>query len=81
GVVYTKLDLETIAEFAIEKDLFIISDEVYREFTYDGLVCTSFCNIKGVEDRVIIVDSVSKRYSACGDRIGSLCSKNKEFIK
>ncbi|AJI72821.1 aspartate transaminase [Francisella tularensis subsp. novicida GA99-3548] len=81
GVVYTKQELETLAEVAKEKDLFIISDEVYREFTYDGLVCTSFGNIKGVEDRVIIVDSVSKRYSACGARIGSLCSKNKEFIK
>ncbi|WP_207842875.1 aminotransferase class I/II-fold pyridoxal phosphate-dependent enzyme, partial [Pseudomonas sp. 69_B] len=81
GVVYTKQELETLAEVAKEKDLFIISDEVYREFTYDGLVCTPFGNIKGVEDRVIIVDSVSKRYSACGARIGSLCSKNKEFIK
>ena len=80
GVVYTKEELETLAEVAKEKDLFIISDEVYREFTYDGLTCNSFSNIKGVEDRVIIVDSVSKRYSACGARIGSLCSKNKEFI-
>lgn len=81
GVVYSKEELETLAEVAKEKDLFIISDEVYREFTYDGLTCTSFGNIKGVEDRVIIVDSVSKRYSACGARIGSLCTKNKEFIK
>ena len=81
GVVYTKQELEILAEVAKERDLFIISDEVYREFTYDGLVCTSFGNIKGVDDRVIIVDSVSKRYSACGARIGSLCSKNKEFIK
>jgi aspartate aminotransferase len=81
GVVYTKEELEILAEVAIEKDLFIISDEVYREFTYDGLTCTSFGNIKGVEDRVIIVDSVSKRYSACGARIGSICSKNKDFIK
>ncbi|AIT09298.1 aspartate aminotransferase [Candidatus Francisella endociliophora] len=81
GVVYTKEELETLAEVAKEKDLFIISDEVYREFTYDGLTCTSFGNIKGVEDRVIIVDSVSKRYSACGARIGSLCSKNKDFIR
>jgi len=81
GVVYSKEELETLAEVAKEKDLFIISDEVYREFTYDGLTCTSFGNIKGVEDRVIIVDSVSKRYSACGARIGSLCTKNKDFIK
>ncbi|AXA34630.1 pyridoxal phosphate-dependent aminotransferase [Francisella adeliensis] len=80
GVVYSKEELEILAEVALEKDLFIISDEVYREFTYDGLTCTSFGNIKSVEDRVIIVDSVSKRYSACGARVGSLCSKNKEFI-
>ncbi|MFC4892507.1 pyridoxal phosphate-dependent aminotransferase [Pseudofrancisella aestuarii] len=81
GVVYSKEELEILAEVAKEKNLWIISDEVYREFTYDGLTCTSFGNIKGVEDRVIIVDSVSKRYSACGARIGSLCSKNKDFIK
>lgn len=80
GVVYSKEELDILAEVALEKDLFIISDEVYREFTYDGLTCTSFGNIKSVEDRVIIVDSVSKRYSACGARVGSLCSKNKEFI-
>lgn len=80
GVVYSKEELEILAEVALEKDLFIISDEVYREFTYDGLTCTSFGNIKSVEDRVIIVDSVSKRYSACGARVGSLCSKNKDFI-
>lgn len=80
GVVYSKEELEILAEVALEKDLFIISDEVYREFTYDGLTCTSFGNIKSVEDRVIIVDSVSKRYSACGARVGSLCSKNKEFM-
>ena len=80
GVVYSKEELEILAEIAIEKDLFIISDEVYREFTYDGLTCTSFGNINSVKDRVIIVDSVSKRYSACGARIGSLCSKNKDFI-
>lgn len=81
GVVYSKQELEMIAEVAIEKDIFIISDEVYREFTYDGLTCTSFGNIKGVDDRVMIVDSVSKRYSACGARIGSICTKNKELIK
>ncbi|RUS69196.1 hypothetical protein EGW08_023041 [Elysia chlorotica] len=80
GVVYSRQELEILAEVAIEKDLFIISDEVYREFTYDGLTCTSFGNIDGVEDRVMIVDSVSKRYSACGARIGSICTKNKELI-
>lgn len=80
GAVYTVEEMHMLAEVAIEKDLWIVSDEVYREFTYDGLKYTSFGNIKEVEDRVVIVDSVSKRYSACGARIGSLASKNKEFI-
>ena len=80
GAIYSKEELEMIAEIAIEKDLWIISDEVYREFVYDGLEYTSFGNLKQVEDRVIIIDSVSKRYSACGARIGSIASKNKELI-
>ena len=77
---YTREEMEMLAEIAMEKDLWIIADEVYREFVYDGLKYTSFGNIESVADRVIIVDSVSKRYSACGARIGSLASKNKEFI-
>lgn len=81
GVVYTREEIEMIAEIAKEHDLFILSDEVYREFTYDGLEFTSFGDIKEVEDRVVIVDSISKRYSACGARIGSLASKNKELMK
>lgn len=80
GVVYTKEEVEMVAQIAIEHNLFIIADEVYREFVYDGLEYTSFGNIKSVEDRVIIVDSVSKRYSACGARIGSLACKNKELM-
>ena len=80
GAIYSKEELEMIAEIAIEKDLWIISDEVYREFVYDGLEYTSFGNLKQVEDRVIIIDSVSKRYSACGARLGSIASKNKELI-
>ncbi|WP_101772981.1 pyridoxal phosphate-dependent aminotransferase [Peptostreptococcus faecalis] len=80
GAVYTEEEMNVLAEIAIEKDLWIISDEVYREFVYDGLKYTSFGNLKNVEDRVIIVDSVSKRYSACGARIGSLASKNTDFI-
>lgn len=80
GTIYSIEEMEMLAEIAIEKDLWIISDEVYREFVYDGLKYTSFGNLKNVEDRVIIVDSVSKRYSACGARIGSLACKNTEFI-
>lgn len=80
GAVYTREEMEMLAEVAIEKNLWIIADEVYREFVYDGLKYTSFGNLENVQDRVIIVDSVSKRYSACGARIGSLASKNKDFI-
>lgn len=80
GTVYTKKGLYMISEIAKENDLWIISDEVYREFVYDGLEYTSFGNIKEVEDRVIIIDSVSKRYSACGARIGSIASKDKTLI-
>ena len=80
GTVYTKKELYMISEIAKENDLWIISDEVYREFVYDGLEYTSFGNKKEVEDRVIIIDSVSKRYSACGARIGSIASKDKTLI-
>ena len=80
GTVYTKKELYMISEIAKENDLWIISDEVYREFVYDGLEYTSFGNIKEIEDRVIIIDSVSKRYSACGARIGSIACKNAELM-
>ncbi|KXZ39866.1 aspartate aminotransferase [Alkalithermobacter thermoalcaliphilus JW-YL-7 = DSM 7308] len=81
GVVYTREEIEMLASIAKQHDLFIIADEVYREFVYDGLEYTSFGNIKEIQDRVIIVDSVSKRYSACGARIGSIASKNKELMQ
>ena len=80
GCVYTKEEVQMISEIAKEKDLWIIADEVYREFVYEGLEYTSFGNIKEVEDRVVIIDSVSKRYSACGARIGSIACKNKQFM-
>jgi aspartate aminotransferase len=80
GVIYTSEEMEMIADIAMEKELFIIADEVYREFVYDGLKYTSFGNIVRVEDRVIIVDSISKRYSACGARIGCIISKNDELM-
>lgn len=79
GVVYTKEEIEIISDIAIENNLWIIADEVYREFVYEGEY-TSLGNIDRVKDRVIIVDSVSKRYSACGARIGSVSSKNKDYI-
>lgn len=80
GCVYTKEEVQMIADIAKEKDLWIIADEVYREFVYEGLEYTSFGNMKEVEDRVVIIDSVSKRYSACGARIGSIACKNKQFM-
>ena len=80
GCVYTKEEVQMIADIAKEKDLWIIADEVYREFVYEGLEYTSFGNIKEVEDRVVIIDSVSKRYSACGARIGSIACKNAELM-
>ncbi|ABR48770.1 aminotransferase, class I and II [Alkaliphilus metalliredigens QYMF] len=81
GVVYTKEEIHMLADLAKEYNLFILADEVYREFVYDGLEYTSFGNIKEIQDRVVIIDSVSKRYSACGARIGSVACKNKELIK
>ena len=80
GTVYTKEEVHMLADIAKENNLWIIADEVYREFVYDNLDYISFGNIEEIKDRVIIVDSVSKRYSACGARIGSLACKNKDFI-
>lgn len=81
GAIYTTEEVNAIAEIALEKGLYVIADEVYREFVYDDFDYTSFGNIESIKDRVIIVDSISKRYSACGARIGSFASKNKELVK
>lgn len=81
GAVYDKNDIDKVVRLAIEKNIYIIADEVYREFVYDGFEYTSFANIKEVEDRVIIIDSISKRFSACGARIGSIACKNKNFMQ
>ena len=81
GRVLTKQDMELIAEIAVKHDLWIIADEVYREFAYDGNEITSFGMLSNVADRVIIIDSVSKRFSACGARVGCLISKNKDIME
>ena len=81
GKVYTQEEMDRVARLAVEHDLFIIADEVYREFVYDGIDYTSFASREDIESRVIIIDSVSKRYSACGARIGCISSKNKELIR
>lgn len=80
GTVLSLEDMKVICEFAREHDLFIIADEVYREFVYDGREVASFGMLEEYSDRVIIIDSVSKRFSACGARVGSLISKNSEFM-
>ena len=80
GYVYSREELEALRQIVLENDLFLLSDEVYREFVYDGQTHTSVMHLKGIEDRTIMLDSVSKRYSACGARIGMLASKNKEVI-
>ncbi|HVP36180.1 MAG TPA: pyridoxal phosphate-dependent aminotransferase [Terriglobales bacterium] len=78
GTVLRRQEMEIIAELVKEHDLFFLSDEVYREFIYEG-THTSVMSIEGIEDRAILLDSISKRYSACGARIGCLVSKNKEI--
>ena len=80
GVVFTKDELLMLAKLAKRHNLFLIGDEVYREFVYDNLQYTSLMHIEGIEDRTIIIDSISKRYSACGARIGCICSRNKDFM-
>ncbi|MBN2285710.1 MAG: pyridoxal phosphate-dependent aminotransferase [Tissierellales bacterium] len=81
GKVYDSSEITNIMQLALNNDLFIISDEVYREFVYDGLEVFSFGSIKEIEDRVILIDSISKRYSACGARIGCIASRNNMIIK
>jgi len=80
GYLYSEKELKQIRDIVIKYDLFLFSDESYREFCYDGTRYCSAMDLKGVENNVIMVDSVSKRYSECGVRIGALISKNKEVI-
>jgi len=80
GYLYSKEELEQLATIVKKHDLFLYADEVYREFCYDGAVPFSVMNLAGIEDNVIMIDSVSKRYSMCGARIGALISKNKEVM-
>ena len=80
GYLYSREEIEQLGEIVKKHDLFLYSDEAYREFCYDGLEHFSAMSIKGLEQHVILIDSVSKRYSACGVRIGAMVSKNKEVI-
>ena len=80
GYLYSKDEMMQLAELVKKHDLFLIADEVYREFTYDGDLHYSVMNIPGIEQNAIMIDSVSKRYSMCGARIGCIVSKNKELM-
>lgn len=80
GTVYTADEIKMIGELAIKHDLYIIADEVYRQFVYDDIPYTSIMNFENLKDRVVLVDSISKHYSACGARIGLIASKNHELM-
>lgn len=80
GYLYSRKEMELLRDMVKKHDLFLIADEVYREFTYDGEKQYSAMYLKGIEENVILIDSVSKRYSACGVRLGWMASKNKELI-
>ena len=80
GYLYSKEELETLRDIVVKHDLFLIADEVYREFAYDGNVHHSVLNIEGLKDNAIVIDSTSKRYSMCGIRVGCIVSKNKDLM-
>ena len=78
GYLYTRREMNQIRDLVKKYDLFLFSDEVYREFIYTGSPYISACHLEGIEENVVLIDSVSKRYSECGIRIGALITKNKE---
>lgn len=80
GYLYSKEELEKLRNIVKKHNLFLFADEVYREFCYDGAQPFSVMNLDGIEENVIMIDSVSKRYSMCGARIGAMISKNKEVM-
>lgn len=81
GYLYTKEEIKKLAKLVLKYDLFLVADEVYREFAYDGAQHYSILQEDGLEDHAIVVDSVSKRYSMCGARIGFLVTRNKAVIQ
>ena len=78
GYLYTRREMNQIRDLVKKYDLYLFSDEVYREFIYTGSPYISACHLEGIEDNVVLIDSVSKRYSECGIRIGALITKNKQ---
>jgi aspartate aminotransferase len=81
GYLYSEEEIIKLKNLALKHDLFLIADEVYREFVYDGIQHHSVMSQQGLEDHAIMIDSVSKRYSMCGARIGCIVSKNPEVIQ
>ena len=81
GYLYTKDELNALKKIVLKHDLFLIADEVYREFTYDGKKHTSILEIDELDQNTILIDSVSKRYSMCGARVGCMVTKNKEVLE
>ena len=81
GYLYSKKEIKKLKELVLKHDLFLITDEVYREFVYDGEVHHSVLSESGLDKNAIMIDSVSKRYSMCGARIGCIVSRNKEVIE
>lgn len=81
GYLYSRAEMNQIKHLVQKYDLYLFSDEVYREFIYTGSPYISACHLVGIEDNVILIDSVSKRYSECGIRIGAIITKNKELRK
>lgn len=80
GYLYSKEEMETLRQIVLKYDIFLISDEVYREFCYEKETHYSAMNLKGIENNVVLIDSASKRFSACGIRIGRMITKNKDLI-
>jgi len=81
GYLYSKEELDKLAYIVKKHNLFLLADEVYREFCYDGYKHISVMTLKGIEEQVVMLDSVSKRYSMCGVRIGALVTRNKDIIE
>lgn len=79
GALYSEEEINRIVNLAKKHDLYIVADEVYREFVYDGNTYKSFGEVEGIEENLILIDSISKRFGACGARVGSVASKNKRF--
>lgn len=81
GYLYSKEELEVLKNIVIKHDLFVFVDEVYREFVYDNQKHTSILSLEGLDNHAIVIDSISKRYSACGARLGAMITKNKEVMQ